>query len=152
MDLSVEINVLTFNVFVSSFNYYFKKKMNKEVANALKKVINSWLTGERSYTFETRGIRCCKQLPGNGEYLFVFYLRIDGFYVDSKLSQPINLDFTSQEFITNNLNVTNHENINGDAIHLKNILDSFTEDCYNKTKTEVGKHPDSYTSDFLYWK
>ena len=126
--------------------------MNKEVAKAIKKAINDWQTGNRNYTFETRGIRYCKPLPENREYVCVFYLRVEGFYTDSSLKKPIELDFTSQDFITKNLNVEHPENANSDAIHLNQILDDFTKDCYDKIKVELESYPNPYTSDFFYWK
>lgn len=126
--------------------------MNKEVANAIKDVVKSWQAGERNYTFETRGIKFCKPLPGTGEYVCAFCLRVEGFYTDSSLQQPIDLNFTSQNFITKNLNEENPENSKGDANRLSKFLETFTKDSYDKIKTEIESCPNPYTSDFLYWK
>lgn len=126
--------------------------MNKEVANAIKGVVKNWQAGERNYTFETRGVKFCKPLPETGEYVCVFCLRVDGFYTDSSLKQPIDLNFTSQDFITMNLNEENPENSKGDANRLSKFLESFTNDCYDKIRAEIDNHTNPYTSDFLYWK
>ena len=126
--------------------------MNKEVANAIKNVVKSWQAGDRNYTFETRGIKFCKPLPGTGEYICVFFLRVEGFYTDSSLLQPIDLNFTSQNFITKNLNEENPENSKGDANRLSKFLETFTKDSYDKIKTEIENCPNPYTSDLLYWE
>lgn len=122
--------------------------MNKEVANAIKEVVNAWLTGERNYVFETRGIKSCKP-HGTGEYIYVFYLHVVGFYTDSSLRQSINLNFTSLSFITQNLGIENLDNPQGDASCLNRFLEIFTKDCYDKIKVEIEKYPSYYYLDFL---
>ena len=126
--------------------------MNKQVADGIKQVINNWMTGARNYTFETRGIKSVKTMPGSGEYIIVFYLRVNGFYSDKTLSHEIVFNFESPTFISQNISLENPSNPDGDANNLRRILEVFTADCYGKIVDEMKKYTHSYTSDFLYWK
>ena len=126
--------------------------MNKQVADNIKKVIKEWMTGARDYTFETRGIKSAMEMPSTGEYRMEFFLKVNGFYTDRSLKQEIDLAYSSPAFFTHNLSLDEPENPAGDANYLKQILEFFTQECYEKIFDEMKKYPESYTSDILYMK
>lgn len=126
--------------------------MNKQVADNIKKVIREWMTGARNYTFETRGIKSAMEMPGAGEYRIEFFLKVNGFFTDRSLKQEVELAYSSPAFFTQTLSLDEPDNPAGDANYLKQALDFFTQDCYDKIVDEMKKYPNSYTSDILYMK
>lgn len=124
--------------------------MNTDVLRELVKVIQAWKTGERRYSFETRGINIAPINPClEGELILDIYIRIDGFF-SKENKNPIPL-YYRKFFQTNDVFHLNPDNVNGDSIRLKGVLEKFTEDTYKKVKDKLKIKENVITIDPLYF-
>lgn len=122
--------------------------MNKEVSQSLAEVIEAWKTGERDYTFESRGFAGF-MMPKfmNGEAIMRFHINIDGFFEDEQCTRPIDLSYDSGLFQTSILSEEGPVNPNVEAIRLKVFLDDFTAFALLETKKRLDSYATMYTSD-----
>lgn len=125
--------------------------MNKEVNKRLAEVIEAWKTGDRRYTFESRGFAGF-MMPDfmNGEAIMRFHISIDGFFEDDHCSKPITLSSGSGLFQTFFLSQENPDNPNADAIRLNAFLEEFTASSYTNAEAILNSYPKTYTSDPKY--
>lgn len=125
--------------------------MNKEVSERLAKVIDAWKSGDRRYTFESRGFAGL-MMPDfmNGEAIMRFHISIDGFFEDDHYSKPITLSSESGLFQTFILSQENPDNPNADAIRLNSFLEDFTTSAYENAETILNSYQKTYTSDPKY--
>ena len=125
--------------------------MNKEVKDSLAEVIKAWKTGERKFTFESRGFAGFMMSPiVKGEAIMRFHISIDGFFEDDHCSKPINLSSGSGLFFTQLLSQEKPDNPNADSIRLKAFLEDFTASAYNYVERILSSYPQTFTSDPLF--
>ena len=127
--------------------------MNKKVNNSLADVIRAWKTGNREYTFESRGFSgLMKPTWMNGEAKMRFHIAIDGFFEDKEYFKPITLDYSSNVFQTSILSDESPDTPEADAVRLKAFLEDFTLGTYQDAAQKLATYATCYTSDPLHMK
>ena len=127
--------------------------MNKDVYNSILQAILRWTSGKKKFTFETRSSSFPSQnYVLNGELLFQFYIKVDGFFNKNSNSEliPIKLEYFSEVFTSTILNEENPENVNADGYRLEEFLNRFTKETYVKVEKDLKEKESKWTSDPLY--
>lgn len=124
--------------------------MNKQVLAAIAQVIQNWKTGDRKYSFETRGMNAFTTSSSvGGEFILFFSIRIEGFFIKGTM-EPVSL-YHEKLFQTNDVSNPTPNNVNADAMRLKDVLDDFTKDAYKEVETKLSNIGNLVTTDPLYF-
>ena len=84
-----------------------------------------------------------------GEFILLFSIRIEGFFAKETMN-PILFCFEKQ-FQTSDVSNQAPENVNADAIRLKDVLERFTESVYEEVEDELNNTEDVITTDPLFF-
>lgn len=124
--------------------------MNKQVLAAIAQVIQDWKTGDRKYSFETRGMNEITTSPSVGsEFILIFSIRVEGFFIKETM-EPVLL-YREKLFQTNDVSNPTPNNVNADAIRLKGVLNNFTKEAYKEVETKLSNIGDLVTTDPLFF-
>ena len=124
--------------------------MNKQVLAAIAQVIQDWKTGDRKYSFETRGMNAFTTNSSvDGEFILTFSIRIEGFFIKGTM-ESVSL-YLEKLFQTNDVSNPTSNNVNADAIRLKVFLDNFTKEAYKEVESKLSNIGDLVTTDPLFF-